>query len=126
MPRTKKLHPVVQKIFAAQMMLFLNAAAWLAFGVYIVVDMVRFNNGLFTISLIGLFFLINAAAMVFGAAMMGKREDWAYYFTLIVIFANAVFTRFGQFELFDLLAFIFDVMIFLFILSFRKAYFQGL
>jgi hypothetical protein len=48
----------------------------------------------------------------------------AYYFSLFIVGLNAVFTRFGQFELFDLLAFFVDLIIFIFLLSMGRMYLQ--
>ena len=120
--RYKKEDSLAPKILTAQFLLFANAVIWLGFGVYLFVDMVKAHNTASVIFLISFFLLVNAGAMAFCAVTIGRRDSWAYYFSLFILVVNAIFTRMGQFEVFDLLAFIFDIAVLVFLLTMGKAY----
>jgi hypothetical protein len=120
--KDKKTDRLAPKILTAQFLLFSNAVIWLGFGVYLVVDMLKANNTLGVIFLISFFLLVNVAAMAFCGVAIGRRDSWAYYFSVFIIIVNAIFTRLGQFEVFDLLAFIADVFILFFLLFMGRAY----
>jgi hypothetical protein len=122
---SRKKDTLAPKILTAQFLLYVNALLWFGFGIYLVVDMVNAANGIFVILLISFFLLINVAALAFCAITIGRREAWAYYFSIFVVVVNAIFTRLGQFEVFDLLAFILDIIIFVFLLFMGKAYLKG-
>ncbi len=122
--RYKKAEPLAPKIVTAQFMLYVNALIWLGFGIYVFFDMLRANNNAQTMSLISFFLLVNVAVMAICGVTIGRRDPWAYYFSLFIVGLNAIFTRFGQFELFDLLAFFVDLVIFIFLLSMARMYLQ--
>lgn len=119
---SKKMDTLAPKILTAQFLLFANALFWFGFGVYLFVDMYKAGNTLSVILLISFFLLINVAAMVFGAVTIGRRDAWAYYVSLFIVIANAIVTRLGQFEIFDLISFIADVIILVFLLFMGGAY----
>lgn len=119
--RYKKEDPLAPKILTAQFLLFANAVIWLGFGVYLFVDMVKAHNTASVVVLISFFLLVNAGAMAFCGVTIGRRDSWAYYFSLFILVVNAIFTRLGQFEVFDLLAFIFDIAILVFLLTIGKS-----
>ena len=120
--RYKKEDLLAPKILTAQFLLFSNAVIWIGFGIYLFVDMVKAHNTASVIFLISFFLLVNAGAMAFCAVTIGRRDSWAYYFSLFILVVNAIFTRMGQFEVFDLLAFIFDIAVLVFLLTMGKAY----
>lgn len=123
--RYKKEDPLAPKILTAQFLLFANAVIWLGFGVYLFVDMVKAHNTASVVFLISFFLLVNAGAMAFCGVTIGRRDSWAYYFSLFILVVNAIFTRLGQFEVFDLLAFIFDIAILVFLLTIGKSYLKA-
>lgn len=123
--RYKKEDPLAPKILTAQFLLFANAVIWLGFGVYLFVDMVKAHNTASVVFLISFFLLVNAGAMAFCGVTIGRRDSWAYYFSLFILVVNAIFTRLGQFEVFDLLAFIFDIAVLVFLLTIGKAYLKA-
>jgi hypothetical protein len=118
----KKVDTLAPKILTAQFLLYINAIIWFGFGIYVLVDMIRTGNTASVILLISFFLLINVAAMVFCAITIGRRDSWAYYFSLFIIIVNIIFTRLGHFDVFDLLAFIADLVILAFLLFMGKAY----
>lgn len=123
--RYKKEDPLAPKILTAQFLLFANAVIWLGFCVYLFVDMVKAHNTASVVFLISFFLLVNAGAMAFCGVTIGRRDSWAYYFSLFILAVNAIFTRLGQFEVFDLLAFIFDIAILVFLLTIGKSYLKA-
>lgn len=123
--RYKKEDPLAPKILTAQFLFFANAVIWLGFGVYLFVDMVKAHNTASVVFLISFFLLVNAGAMAFCGVTIGRRDSWAYYFALFILVVNAIFTRLGQFEVFDLLAFIFDIAILVFLLTIGKSYLKA-
>jgi hypothetical protein len=123
--KSKRSDTFAPKLVTAQFLLYVNAIIWLGFGIYLLVDMIRAGNTTSVIFLISFFLLINVLAMVFCAITIGRRDPWAYYFSLFIIIVNAIFTRLGHFEVFDLLAFIVDVIILIFLLSIGRAYLKG-
>ena len=123
--RYKKEDLLAPKILTAQFLLFANAVIWLGFGVYLFVDMVKAHNTASVIFLISFFLLVNAGAMAFCGVTIGRRDSWAYYFSLFILVVNAIFTRLGQFEVFDLLAFIFDIAVLVFLLTIGKDYLKA-
>ncbi|MBL8080072.1 MAG: hypothetical protein JNM55_19040 [Anaerolineales bacterium] len=123
--RYKKEDSLAPKILTAQFLLFANAVIWLGFGVYLFVDMVKAHNTASVIFLISFFLLVNAGAMAFCGVTIGRRDSWAYYFSLFILVVNAIFTRLGQFEVFDLLAFIFDIAVLVFLLTIGKDYLKA-
>ncbi len=118
----KQADSLAPKILTAQFLLFANALIWLGFGIYVFVDMVKAHNSASVIFLISFFLLFNVGAMVFCGITIGRRDSWAYYFSLFIVAVNAIFTRVGQFEVFDLLAFIFDIVVLVFLLTIGRAY----
>lgn len=122
---SKKIDTLAPKILTAQFLLIANAILWFGFGVYLFVDMYNAGNTISVILMISFFLLVNVAAMVFCGVTIGRRDAWAYYVSLFVVIANAIVTRLGQFEIFDLLSFIADVIILVFLLFIGKAYLKG-
>lgn len=120
--RYKKADPLAPKVITAQFLLYVNALIWLGFGVYLFIDMVGAHNTASVIFLISFFLLVNVGVMIFCAITIGRRTPWAYYFSIFIVLVNAAFTQAGQFEVFDLLAFIFDVAILIFLLFMGRAY----
>jgi hypothetical protein len=118
----KKVDTLAPKILTAQFLLYVNAFIWFAFGIYLFVDMVNAGNTISVILLISFFLLINVVSMVFCAVTLGRRDAWAYYFSLFTVIINAIVTRLGRFEVFDLLTFIVDIIILVFLLFMGKAY----
>ncbi len=121
MPKTKRTDKLAPKIKTAQTLFFINTFIWFCLGTYLALDMLHQNNGLSAV-LVGFFFYVNAGAMLVSGMYLGKRETWAYYFSLIILIVNALVTRIGQFGLLDLLELIFDLVIFGVLISFGKAY----
>jgi hypothetical protein len=118
----KKVDALAPKILTAQFLLYANALLWFGFGVYLFIDMIRAANTISVIFLISFFLLFNVAAMLVCAMTIGRRDSWVYYFSIFVVVLNAIFTRLGHFDVFDLLAFIADIVILTFLLSMGKAY----
>ncbi|MCC7119779.1 MAG: hypothetical protein IT310_14735 [Anaerolineales bacterium] len=124
--KAKRIHDTLApKIFTARFLLSANALLWLGFTIYIGVDMFKAQNTTYVIFLACFFLLLNAGAMFGCGAWLGKRQPWAYFLTLSVLVLNGFFTRVGQFEVFNLIAFVADLLIFIFLLTFGRAYVQS-
>lgn len=121
----KKQDPLAPKILTAQFLLFVSALLWLGFAIYLFLDMVRSNNNAQVIGMISFFLLLNVAAMAICGFSIRKRDPLAYYFSLFVVVANAIFTRVGQFQTFNLIAFIVDLAILIVLFSMAREYLQG-
>jgi hypothetical protein len=121
----KKEDPLAPKILTAQFLLYVNTLLWLGFGIYLFSDMVRAGNNLQVILMISFFLLVNVTAMAVCGFSIRKRDPLAYYFSLFVVVANAIFTRVGQFQTFNLIAFIVDVVILIVLFSMAREYLQG-
>lgn len=113
------------KIRTAQFLLYVNALIWFGFGVYLFIDMLRAHNSAAVIFMISFFLLVNAGAMAFCAITIGRRDSWAYYFSVFIIIVNAIFTRLGEFNTYNLIAFILDMIVLLFLLFMGRAYLKG-
>lgn len=120
--RNKKVDTLAPKILTAQFLLYANAILWLGFAIYIGVDMAKAHNTVYVLFLASFFLLLNAGAMLFCGITIGRRDSWAYYFSIFILVLNAGFTRIGEFETFNLIAFIADLVIFIFLLSIGRVY----
>ena len=120
--RNKKIDTLAPKIATAQFMFYVNALIWFGFGIYIFVEMLKAGNFASTIFFISFFLLINVGAMVFCAITIGRRDAWAYYFSIFIIVLNGFFTGASEFEAFNIIAFVIDVIIFVFLLTIGRAY----
>jgi hypothetical protein len=114
--------PLAPMILTAQFLLYVNTILWLGFGVYLFSDMVRAGNSLQVILMISFFLLVNVCAMAFCGFSIGKRDPAAWYFSLFVVVLNAIFTRVGQFQTFNLIAFIVDLIILVVLFSMAGGY----
>jgi len=117
----KKRDTLSPKIKTAQILLYVDAFIWFCLGTYLVAEMLSFNNGVSAV-LVGLFMYMSAAAMWVSGVMLKKRKNWVYFFTLALLFVNILLTFTDQFGIVDLLTFIFDFLIVVFLVSFGGAY----
>jgi hypothetical protein len=113
------------KIRTAQFLLYVNALIWFGFGVYLFFDMLRAHNSATVILMISFFLLVNAGAMTFCAITIGRRDSWAYYLSVFVIIVNAIFTRLGEFNTYNIIAFILDMIVLVFLLFMGRDYLKG-
>ena len=121
MPRRKSSQVPEARAAIVRSLLYLNACIWFCLGTYLMVDMFRQNNG-FSAILAGSFLYVNTGAMFVSGKYIGQKKRWAYYFGLFALIANALVTRIGQFGFFDVLALIFDIIIFCGILLIDRGY----
>jgi hypothetical protein len=121
----KKEDTLSPKIITAQFLLYVNALLWLGFGIYLFSDMVRAGNNLQVILMISFFLLVNVIAMAVCGFSIGRRDPAAWYFSLFIVVLNAVFTRVGQFQTFNLIAFIIDLVILIVLFSMAREYLQS-
>ena len=119
---SRRIDTLAPKIRTAQFLLYVNALIWFAFAIYLFFDMLKAHNTAMVISMISFFLLVNAAAMVFCAITIGRRDSWAYYLSVGIIIVNAIFTRLGHFNTYNLIAFILDLVILVFLLFMGRAY----
>lgn len=122
---SRRLDTLAPKIRTAQFLLYVNALIWFGFGIYLFIDMIRAHNSVAVILMISFFLLVNAGVMAFCAITIGRRDSWAYYFSVFIIIINAIFTRLGEFNTYNLIAFILDMIVLLFLLFMGRAYLKG-
>jgi hypothetical protein len=97
-------------IRAAQALFFLNAAIWLALGIWSLARMVNGNPGHAAAAvIIAILMFGNAAAMLLSGIGVGKRQRLFYYFAAVVLAVNIVLTVTDQFGLLDLITLLIDV-----------------
>ena len=121
MPKRRKTERFFGRLKAVQSLFYINAFVWFCLGTYLAFVMFKDNNGWSTV-LVGFFLYSNTVAMLLAGIFLGRRESWAYYFALVVLITNALITRASPFDLFDLFALIFDLVIIGVLLWFRKPY----
>lgn len=122
--KVKRPDTLSPKIKTTQVLFYINAFVWFCLGTYLVYDMYSQHNGVSAL-LAGFFLYMNAAAMFFSGWLYEERESWIFYFALGTLIVNALVTRVGQFGIFDVFTLIFDVALFIFLISFRKVYLKN-
>jgi hypothetical protein len=100
MPRTKKIARLASRFKTARSLLFVDVLLWFCLGIYIVGKMISDGNSWSTVQ-IGFFMFANAAALLAGWVMLGRRMRWSYSFTLVVLFINLLLTFTNQFGWLD-------------------------
>jgi lysylphosphatidylglycerol synthetase-like protein (DUF2156 family) len=123
--KDKKEELLAPKILTAQFLLFVNALLWLGFAIYLFRDMVKSGNNTQVITMISFFVLLNAVGMAVCGFGIRKQDPLAFYFTLFVVVLNAIFTRVGQFQVFNMIAFIVDLIILIVLLTMARDYLQS-
>lgn len=128
--RTKKIGGITIKIGAlkkniARALFYLNAVLWLAYTVYIYFDMAVVNHNGLSADIAAIYVFVNAAGMLVGGIMLGKRQKPAFYFALIVVVLNIVLASANMTDVFFLSAFIIDLVILWMLYQLRRDYLSG-
>jgi hypothetical protein len=121
MPRKKRSDQLIARLKTAQMLFFVDTFVWLCLTIHLLTEMLRQNNGL-SVILPGFFLGLNVLGMFLSGKYIGKGEKWAYYLGLVVLVFGCLVNLTGQFGWIDWFAFIFNIMLVVFLASFRQAY----
>jgi hypothetical protein len=107
----------------AQALFFLNAVAWLLFGIYTLTQMAgRYPGQSMTMWIVGTLMLGNCAAMLLCGAGLGTQHRLFCYLALGVLVINSVLTVTDELGIFDLLTGLFDVILLILLITTRKSY----
>ena len=106
----------------AQTLFVLNAAIWLALGVYTLIRMAGRYPGQLFVWIVGLLMFGNALAMLISAFGLGKPQRRFFYFALGVLLVNILLTFTDQFGLLDLLTLLLDLVLLAILLVIRQSY----
>lgn len=111
------------KTKTVQVLFYLNALIWLAFGIYTLINMIdRYPGRVITVYVIGFMMLGNVGMMFLSGILIGKPNKWAYFFAMFVLVINIILTVTDQFGSFDLVTLLLDLVIFGLLISIRKHY----
>jgi hypothetical protein len=119
--RRAKTDPL--KINAGRGFFILNAVLWFGYGVYIYYDMAVVNNNTASADIVTLFIFVNAGLLLFSGIKLGKPEKWTYIFVISVIACNALLSLLNIVDLFFLISFLIDMIIFWVVIPLRRQYF---
>jgi uncharacterized membrane protein len=106
----------------ARILFFVNALVWVGFSVYVVLDMANNFNEISAAVFVGIFMLVNAGLMLWCGIMLAQPQKWGYYFALVFLFLNILYTLSVQFGLLDIITFVLDVIILIVLISFQKEF----
>ena len=106
----------------AQVLFFINAMIWLAFGLYTLLGMVSRYPGYVMVYIVGVLMLGNVTAMALSGFLIGKKNKWFFFFALFVLAINILLTFTDQFGFFDLATLVLDLVLFVILISIRKQY----
>jgi|MudIll2142460700_1097286.scaffolds.fasta_scaffold507011_2 uncharacterized membrane protein (DUF2068 family) len=107
----------------ARWLFILNAAIWLAFGLYTLVRMSGEGWGSpIAMVVIAILMAGNAGLMfLIGVCLKGVKQ-WAYYLAIAVLIVNIILTFTDQFGLLDLATLLLDLVILTLLLAARVEY----
>jgi hypothetical protein len=119
--RRGKIDPL--KINIGRGFFILNTVLWFGYGVYIYYDMAIVNNNNASADIVTLFAFVNAGLLLFSGIKLGKPEKWTYIFAVSVTGFNILLSLFNIVDLFFLISFLLDLLIFWAVIPFRRQYF---
>ncbi len=106
---------------AVQVLLVLNTAVWLTFGIISLLRLSLQNpEQIGVLSIVAVLMFGNVAAFLLAAWLLSWRPKWGFYVTLAVLLVNIVLTFTDQFGLFDLLTLLLDLTILALLLAGRR------
>lgn len=108
----------------AQGLFFLNALIWLGFGLYTLWGMAGRYPGHITVYIIGILMLGNVGAMLLSGFLLGRQNNWFFYFAIFVLVINIILTVTDQFGFFDFITLVIDLVLLGILISIRKQYFS--
>jgi hypothetical protein len=110
---------------AAQILFYINAAVWLALGVF---TLARLENGAtgqsISMWVVGILVLGNAAAMLLAGIVIGWPRKLFYLFALAVLGVNIVLTFTDQVGIWDILTLLVDLTLLGLLIVGRGWYFR--
>jgi hypothetical protein len=111
---------------AAQWLFFLNAAIWLAIGMFSLVRMAMGTTSQ-TVTMLVVAFLMfgNVGALLVAGFGIGRRWKIFYFFGMAVLVVNIVLTVTDQFGLLDFMTLVIDLVLFGLMIAARKAFFRA-
>ena len=119
----KKTNPMdLTRKNTARGLLFLNAALWLGYVVYIYYDMAVVNKNLSSADMVTIFVFVISIALFASGVLLGQVKQETYYFVLVVVFVNTLLAVMNILDLFFFSIFVLDLFILFFLLPLRKLY----
>ena len=119
----KKTNPIdLTRKNVARGLLFLNAALWLGYVVYIYYDMAVVNKNLSSADMVTIFVFVISIAMFVSGILLGQIQKERYYFALVVVLVNALLAVMNILDLFFFGIFVLDLFTLFFLLPLRKLY----
>ena len=109
-------------LLASQILFFLNAVIWLAFGVITLARMAASSGQALTMLIVALLMFGNAGAMLLAGWGLGSRRRVFYFLALGVLAINILLTFTDQFGLLDFLTLLIDVCLLGLLLFTRRIY----
>ena len=106
----------------ARSLLFLNAALWLGYVVYIYYDMAVINKNLSSADMVTIFVFLISIALFASGILLGQIQKERYYFALVVVLVNALLAVMNILDLFFFGVFVLDLFILFFLIPLRKLY----
>lgn len=106
-------------VLLAQVLFYVNALIWLAFGV---ASLIRLGDSSQTGTLVAIAVLVfgNVAAMSLAGVLIGRRSRWAVGFAALVLVANIILTFTDQFGVLDFVTLIIDLVLLVLVLANRN------
>lgn len=112
-----------RSVRAAQVLFFLNAAIWLAFGVW---SLVRLGRGsahqTLTLWIVAILMFGNVGAMLLSGVGLGSRQRRFFWLAVAVLAVNIVLTVTDEFGIFDALTLALDLALLGLLVAGRKQY----
>lgn len=110
---------------AVQVLLILNTAVWLTFGIISLLRLSLQNpEQIGVLSIVAVLMFGNVAALLLAAWLLSWQPKWGFYVALAVLLVNIVLTFTDQFGLFDLLTLLLDLTILALLLAGRRQFLQ--
>ena len=119
----KKTNPIdLMRKNTARGLLFLNAAFWLGYVVYIYYDMAVINKNLSSADMVTIFVFLISIALFASGILLGQVKQEIYYFALFVVLVNTLLAVMNILDLFFFGIFVLDLFILFFLIPLRKLY----
>ena len=106
----------------ARGLLFLNAALWLGYVVYIYYDMAVVNKNLSSADMVTIFVFVISITLFASGILLGQVKQEIYYFALVVVLINTLLAVMNILDLFLFGIFVLDLFTLFFLIPLRKLY----
>ncbi len=111
-----------RSVRTAQALFFLNAAIWLAFGVWSLVRLSGSSGQALTLWIVAILMFGNVGAMLLSGVGLGTRQRRFFYLAVAVLAVNIVLTVTDEFGIFDGITLAVDLALLGLLMASRKQY----